>query len=250
MDNKISRPSSKPGLENLNKYLRKITEEEMEHDSKAFIDFIRDKHLGETIILLGTGPSVNTIDLSVLDNFTTIGANGIGLVYYPDYYVICDPFIYGLYKDVFLASSKTKILSSFTRGEYDVRIYWWRENEIGLSKHTIYHADNTGYIILSIAYIMGAQNVILVGYDGYNPKDSKFHCYDEKKVEFDRVLYEWVGEAGIKKQEMMLKAFKYATKKFLDEGKGLYLLTESYLLGDLIDKISIDELLKMEGENE
>lgn len=51
---------------------------------------IRDRHLGETIIVLGCGPSLKTVPSVFLDRFTTIGTNRVSLNYDPDYLVWID----------------------------------------------------------------------------------------------------------------------------------------------------------------
>lgn len=236
-----------PGADLLAGHLRPMTPAEMDSDLKSFADFCRGRHEGETVVVLGTGDSLRRLDQAQLRRFTTIGCNGIGRVFQPDYYLILDPFVYALHKDVFLACPNTRILSTFTSGECDQRIYYRYENLIGLSPDEIYSADNTGFVQLSMAYMMGARRVVVAGYDGYPPGAASFHCYDEPEVEAARVRHEWHDhdEAGDAKRALMREAFAYARRRFAEEGRELYLLTDSYLLGDLLEKISWADFIRL-----
>jgi len=241
-----SSAAPKPGSDILEKYLRPLTSEEMERDRRAFIDWARDRHRGETLILLGTGPSLRSLDLAALRRFITIGCNGIGHTFQPDYYLIIDPFVYGTHQAIFDACPGTRILSSFTAGECDVRLYYTYENLVGLDPDDVYSADNSGYVQLSIAYIMGAANLVLAGYDGYpNQNRSASHAYEDTREERDRVQYEWSGEAGRAKGELIREAFTYAVAKCAVENRGLYRLTPSRLLGDIIPPISWRDLMQL-----
>jgi hypothetical protein len=237
----------KPGTEILERYRRYIPPEETERERQEFVDWARDRHAGETLVLLGTGPSIRSLELSQLRRFTTLGCNGIGRIFQPDYYIVLDPFIYGLHQRIFRACRGTRILSSFTQGECDVRIYYRYENLVGLAKDDIYSADNSGYVQVSVAYIMGAQRIVLAGYDGYKPDGSSSHGYDDAPVERDRVHYEWRGKAGQVKAELIREAFACASQVMRQEGRELYLLTDSVLIGDLVPRISWEDFLWLPG---
>lgn len=225
----------KPGLDILERFLRPLTQAEMDRDRLAFLDAIGGKHAGETLVCLGTGPSISTLPRTAIERFTTIGCNGIGQVIQPDYYVIADPFIYGLHEDVFLACPGTRILSSFTRGTCDLRLYYRREDMVGLSRNCVYSADSTGYIILSIACVMGADRVLLAGYDGYPSGAATYHCYDEPDVEIERVRYEWDRLEG--KEDELRVGYEHAARVAPSLGLSIELLTPSTLLGDLFPLI-------------
>jgi hypothetical protein len=231
---------AKPGLDLCNAYLRPLTQEEMDRDRIGYVQAIQDRHGGATIVVLGTGPSMTSVDSTLLDRFVTIGCNGIGRLYQPDYYVICDPFIYALHQDVFRACTGTRILSSFTRGECDLRIYYRREDLIGLSRDQVFSADSTGYVALSSAFIMGASRIVLAGYDGYPAGRGAYHCYDEPDVETARVQYEWRRDE--EKQLLMRRAYEFAARAAADQGCDIRLLTPSHLVGDLFRRVNADEL--------
>jgi hypothetical protein len=235
---------TKPGWELLEQYKAPEDMPRWEGDRQAFLLGFRGRHAGGTVVLLGTGPSIGSLELQRLDRYVTIGANGIGHVYQPTYYLICDPFIYGLHKDVFLGSSSTRILSSFTAGECDVWMYYRREDAIGLDRDVIYHAENTGFVMLSMAYVMGASRIAIAGYDGYDPSRQAggFHCYPEQDVEAQRVRYEWQGRNGVEKAMLMRRGFEHARRRAEADGVEIVLLTPSWFIGDLFPLVSLDEL--------
>ncbi len=234
-------PPDKPGLDILLRHLRPIEQEEMDRDREAYLAAMRDRHLGQTVVCLGTGPTLGSLDLDALRRFPTLGCNGIGHVFQPDYYVIADPFIYGLHEEVFLACPGLRILSSFTHGRFDLRLYYRREDLIGLSRDRIYSADNTGYLLLSTACVMGARRVILAGYDGYPPWAARHHAYEELEVERERVAWEW--RPGTDKEALMREGYTFAAREAPKLGLEIRLLTPSHLLGDLFPRIELDELL-------
>jgi hypothetical protein len=232
---------AKPGVDMLLHYLRPLTQAMMDHDREAFLAAARNRHAGETLLCLGTGPSLRGFDANLLDNFTTMGCNGIGRFYQPDYYLIADPFIYGLHREVFDACRGMRILSSFTDGECDLRLYYRREDLVGLTRDVVYSADNTGYLQLSIAAVMGARRVVLAGYDGYPPDQARYHCYEEEVLEADRVRWEW--RPGNQKEALMRLAFEHAARAAAALDLEIRLLTPSWFLGDLFEPIDAAEML-------
>ena len=45
--------------------------------SIKFLESLRDKHRGETVVVIGNGPSLNDTDLNLLTGVATMGVNGI-----------------------------------------------------------------------------------------------------------------------------------------------------------------------------
>lgn len=232
---------TKPGIDILNAYLRQLTQKEMDHDREAFLRAVSERHPGETLVCLGTGPSLATVPLDLLSRVTTLGCNGIGRVYQPNYYVIADPFIYGLHEDVFLACPGIRILSSFTHGECDLRLYYRRDDLIGLARDRVYSADSTGFLLISIACIMGASRILLAGYDGYAPNSARYHCYDEAEVEIHRVRYEW--KPGNAKEDLLRRAFTNAAQVAPKLGLEISLITPSPFLDDLFNNVKLESVL-------
>ena len=232
----------RPGEEILKENLKELTQEEKNFYEHQFVQFAKMRHTGSRVFIMGTGPSVLDIPKTVLDQNITIGCNGIGNLYHPSYYVICDPFVYGIHKEVFSQSSSFKILSAFTKGECDSFVYYKEQNIIGLSSDELYSGSNTGFFMLSIAYLMGATEIYLLGFDGYNSSNNKFHCYNDEGVERERVEYEWNNS----NPEILVfqDAMRFAVKKMQEDKKRLILVGDSTYLGDIVPKISISDFIK------
>ena len=73
------------------------------HDKRP----INNRHLGETIFILGDGPSLKNIPKAIFDKYTTIGANRINLHYTPTYQMGVDSRILFNHRNPF-QSSKTQ----------------------------------------------------------------------------------------------------------------------------------------------
>lgn len=236
----MSQSSPQPGHALCEAFLRPLDQARMDRDRVDYIRAIKDLHRGETLFVLGTGPSVRTVPGELLSRYSTIGCNGIGYVWQPDHYIICDPFVYALHEPIFLACPGQRILSSFTEGQCDLRIYYRREDVLGFSRDQVFSADSTGFIALSTAYVMGASRIVLVGFDGYPAGETQYHCYDEPAVEVARVRYEWQPGSG--KDSLLRAAFSHARDAALRDGCEIRRLTPSTLLDGIIPMITPQEL--------
>lgn len=238
----------RPGEEILNEYLNILSQDEKDFFEQQFVEFAKNRHTNSRILVMGTGPSIKEIPTTILDQNITIGCNGIGKLYSPTYYVICDPFIYGIHKDVFLRSHSYKILSAFTKGECDRFVYYKEKNLIGLSKNELFSGSNTGFFMLSIAYLMGATEIYLLGFDGYS-QSKGFHCYNDEGIEHERVEYEWNNTNP--EINLFIDAMKFAVNKMETDHKTLKLVGDSTYLGDIVPKISISSFVdKMKSDND
>ena len=146
---------------------------------------IHGKHNGETIVILGTGPSIYDVDFSLLEGVTTIGVNKILFGFDPDYLVWLDRNgIHGL-EDISAESKAEKYCSSRAwnkSGGKDVipfERYNPRDGQPFLTsdfKRGLYHGPSSIFAAINLAYIFGAERVILLGVDLHNGA----HFYDEK----------------------------------------------------------------------
>ena len=138
---------------------------------------IRDRHLGETVVLIANGPSLNKTDFDLVRGQITIGLNKIFLgfskfIFYPTYYVAvnekvlrqsarqihdlkCVKFLSNRANDLFSENALTYILNTTHPPS--------RFSE-SLSQG-IEEGWTVTYAALQIAYYMGFQRVILVGLD-------------------------------------------------------------------------------------
>ncbi len=173
-------------------------------DAEAIRQF-RDKHRGERVVIIGNGPSLNQLDLSLLAEIPTIAVNAIFLAsdrmgFDPTYYVV---------EDTAVLRDKLDQIREYKAGHrFFPSIY---RDQIGKTPNTSYFRMNTGFyegrspafcvprfstdasqrlysgqsvtiINLQLAYYMGFSEVILIGMDfSYTVPDSAI-------VEGNRIL--------------------------------------------------------------
>lgn len=157
----------------------------------------KNKHKGERCFILGNGPSLNEIDLSLLKDEVTFGVNGIYLNedkmgFAPTYYVV---------EDIFVAEDRAPEINAYHKpdakffGNYlhyciepDSKTLWLNiranykeyENFPFFSRNAlrqVWVGGTVSYISMQLAYYMGFEEVYLVGFDhSYEiPEDVKTH---------------------------------------------------------------------------
>ena len=152
---------------------------------------LRDRHRGETVVIIGNGPSLNDTDLSLLEGHVTIGVNSIFLAAdrLPGpltYYMVEDQAVFRENTEAIKSYvAGTKIFPSnyrqaFTDEEVDDDTVFFRMNAgfygrgTGTYCHPRFSTDASQRIFcgqsvtianLQLAYWMGAQRVVLIGMD-------------------------------------------------------------------------------------
>jgi hypothetical protein len=143
---------------------------------------IHGKHIGETIAVLGTGPSINDVDFSLLEGVTTIGVNRILYGFDPDYLVWLDLNAVEVLEDIYGDSQALKLCSRRAWQEDDVIPFEKYEPKNGqpfLSsdfRKGMYHGPSSIFAAINLAYLFGAERVILLGVDLHNGA----HFYSDK----------------------------------------------------------------------
>lgn len=173
------------------------------------INSIKNIHPNKDFIILGTGNSINSFSFDFCEDKISIGCNGIGLLYDPNYYAIFDPFAFNTFKDVFIKSNSKKILATWIDfEECDYKLDYLDSDVVGLSKNKIYSGRTVGYIAMNIAYIMGARRIYLIGIDGY--KQNEKNHFLSHGVEYEnRSITTWNNE----RENIVLNAFIEADKE-------------------------------------
>jgi hypothetical protein len=149
-------------------------------------DELKMKHRGETVIIMGNGPSIKDYDLSdpfFKDN-VTIGVNAIGNLFSPTYYLIADTVAWQKFKA--LVKNSYLLMGCMTPGaEREVQnrrkqgkgasvVYYNNDVSRGCAGSpkigTIYHGRTGGMVALHTAFQMGFRKYFLLGIDGYGIK--------------------------------------------------------------------------------
>jgi len=145
---------------------------------------LNNKHKGERCFIIGNGPSLNNIDLTLLKNEVTFGMNAIytnfeKMGFYPTYHVVEDTFVaedraneinnyksstklFGNYLNYCLKKDEKSILMNVNM---DYRTY---KNFPKFSRNisrNIWVGGTVSYLCMQIAYSMGFKEVYLVGFD-------------------------------------------------------------------------------------
>jgi hypothetical protein len=152
---------------------------------------LRNLHAGETVVVIGNGPSLNQIDMSLLRGVPTFGVNSIflmgdRLVEPISYYVVEDTLVFKEnLDDVKRYQAKTKLFPSLYKNEFSPEeigdnTIFFRMNQgfYGRNTGTLCHprfstncvqrlfcGQSVTIINLQLAYWMGFSRVVLIGMD-------------------------------------------------------------------------------------
>lgn len=125
----------------------------------------------QDVLIIGGGPSLKSLDWSLLKNENTIGCNS-AFIHGPE---ICKICIFGDYRwwvkyetELFEYARKGGTVFTNNQKLFNVRISWlWtmgRESH-GLHERTLGWNGNTGASAINLAILLGAKRVFLLGYD-------------------------------------------------------------------------------------
>ena len=154
----------------------------------------KDIHKNERVFLIGNGPSLNLMNLSLLKNEYTFGVNAIYLNaekmgFYPTYYVVEDTFVAeDRACEIDTYSHGTKFIGNYLRyclaGSQNTvwtNVYFRYDNYLGFPRFSknasrmVFTGGTVTYICMQLAYFMGFSEVYLIGFDhSYKiPTDAK-----------------------------------------------------------------------------
>lgn len=141
------------------------------------LEFLKNRHVGERVVIVCNGPSLNKMDLSFLKNETVIGLNKIYLGFkkfhfYPKYYVAvnkkvleqsqyeidnltCTKFLSRRLDDQFQNDFRTHLIDTSSPKEK-----FSKDITKGLEE-----GFTVTYAALQIAYFLGFSKVIIIGMD-------------------------------------------------------------------------------------
>jgi len=127
--------------------------------------------LGETVYIIGGGPSLENFNWNNLIGKKTIAINK-SILSYPNANILywTDSRVYGWYKNEIdnFSGLKVTIRDHVTYTD-DIKIMK-KGNKYGLeeAKDTLCHGNNSGYAAINLAYLLGAKKIVLLGYDMRN----------------------------------------------------------------------------------
>lgn len=154
---------------------------------------LRDIHRGQRCFIIGNGPSLNRLDITLLANEITFGVNAIYTNYekmgfYPTYYVVEDYLVaedraaeinrysgskfkfFGNYLRYCLTPDEKTIVLNVMMN-YDEYEGFPKFSESAL--HKVWVGGTVSYLCMQLAYYMGFSEVYLIGFDhSYSIPDS------------------------------------------------------------------------------
>jgi len=138
---------------------------------------LKDRHKGETCVLVANGPSLNKMNLDFLAHHTTIGMNKIFLgfekfAFYPNYYVAVNPTVVKQSEKIirklncvkFIGNRKGCLINedSIT---YEINTKTPPNNFCKDISEGVREGGTVTYASLQIAYYLGFKRVIIIGMD-------------------------------------------------------------------------------------
>jgi hypothetical protein len=143
-----------------------------------------NRHQGETAVLIGNGPTLNSVDFDLIKSIPTFGVNAIYLKekemgFLPTYYFVEDVFVAeDRAREIADLRGPTKFFGNYLRYAIDdsPNTLWmnvsvsygnfknfplWSSN----AGRILYCGGTVSYLAMQLAYYMGFRRLILVGFD-------------------------------------------------------------------------------------
>jgi hypothetical protein len=155
------------------------------------LSYLQNRHIGERVVIVANGPSLNSMDLSFLRNETTIGLNKIFLGFrkfhfYPKYYVAVNAKVLQQSADAIKTMNCVKFIST-RAADYipeDALTYHINTPCVNMPFFTdisqgVHEGWTVTYAAMQIAYFLGFEEVVLIGLDhrfkySGQPNEAKF----------------------------------------------------------------------------
>lgn len=129
----------------------------------------RDKHKGETGLIIGNGPSLNDVPLEFLKKYPSFGTNRIYLLegFTPTYYCSVNPLVISQFTEDIAKIEAPKFLpASYCFDDTCLPL-----NSSGVvvfsqdASSWVYEGHTVTFVCMQLAYYMGFDTVLLVGVD-------------------------------------------------------------------------------------
>lgn len=142
------------------------------------LESFRNIHEGEDCFIIGNGPSLNKMDLTLLNDFYTFGLNKIFLIFDRQplklsYHVAVNSLVIKQSKEVFKKLNCVSFLAMVPKWQYKIasdtsyslgdivgNSLFYKDLTMGVNK-----GYTVTYVAMQIAYFMGFKRVFLIGVD-------------------------------------------------------------------------------------
>jgi hypothetical protein len=196
---------------------------------------VQKKFEGETIYIIGGGPSLKDFNFQNLAGARTIAINKAMLFHtQTDVLYWTDVRFYTWYKNEIDNYKGLKFaLAAGSQYTDDVKVLKkGKAHGLETDRQTLAHGNNSGYAAINLAYHLGAKRIILLGFDmGSNGTDSHFHDGYPTKAAGDKMY-----------QDKFLPGFKQLDAELKDSGV-MILNASPYSKLTMFPKITIEQAL-------
>jgi len=196
---------------------------------------VQSKFEGETVYIIGGGPSLKNFDFRQLAGSKTIAINkAIFFHTQADVLYWTDVRFYTWYKNE-IDNYKGLKFALKAGGQYtnDIKVLK-KGKAYGLEtdRQTLAHGNNSGYAAINLAYHLGAKRIILLGFDmASNGRDSHFHDGYPTRAAGNKMF-----------QDKFLPGFKQLATEL--DGSGITILNASpYSKLTVFPKITLEQAL-------
>jgi len=182
-----------------NVYVHQPTRENYSEDSLRFkysryekISDLEPLFLGETIYIVGGGPSLKDFDFELLKNKIVIAVNK-AFLYLPFAQVLywSDSSFYDTFKkEIHLFKGIKATKNPSPKNDDIINLVETGREGLELEPNGIRTGGNSGYAAINVAYHLGAKKIVLMGFDGKNGPGGNTHWHDGygKKGASDEVM--------------------------------------------------------------
>ena len=185
--------------------------------------------------ILGNAPSINDINLSLLDNYFTIGINRIVYTYDPTILIWQDLALFIQERSKVLSSRAIKYCreGSETHGGFYTFRLQGREGQLTNTTKILYGRGSSGSIAYQFARVLGCDPIILVGMD----------CSYSKSKQDGSEITDFYGRNSMHKPHTLPSCVKGLNFiKNNHDGKILYNCSYTNVF---TERLSVEEVIKM-----
>ena len=209
----------------------------------------KNKHKGETCIIIGNGPSLKPIldtNMDFLNKYPTFGSNRIYLRYIPTYFVCVNPLVIDQNReDIEILDCEKFIRGGMLKSGNQLEC---RHHHKAFSLHPdqwVYEGYTVTFVSMQLAYWMGFTTVLLVGmdhryiYEGKPNLANKMTHQDPNHFDPDYFQGQWWNNPDLEQSEL---SYWMAEEQYRKDNRKIINLTAGTAL-DVFEKGDIKEWL-------
>lgn len=209
------------------------------------------KHVGQTCLVIGNGPSLKDVPVSFLQSMPSFGSNRIYLKqgFTPTYYVCVNPLVRQQFADEILALPCPKFLGGGPVVAPGQGVYHLHSVPTPLFSYSplnwVYEGYTVTFVSLQLAYYMGFKTVYLVGVDhkysfvGEPNEETRYGGADINHFDPSYFSERQWNNPDLERSE---EAYRMAKAAFESDGRKIVNITKGTAL-EVFEKAELEVLL-------